>query len=174
MAILGPVFLAQPPPPEAFSATPGGRSPSLLWAPLVAEIPSGPSWLCLPYHWTSVSAVGSVHLWVCPALAEPDLSTKAWLELNSTQVGQGQRAPEELWGGLPGRGAILVHDGCCLLPTHSAHLHQLPSEHLPHGLRLGWGRAGQEGAGAGAMRKTGWRQYLVLDGPCVEVVEGEE
>lgn len=47
--------------------------------------------------------------------------------------------PVGLCKGLPGGGAVPIHYGCCLLPTHSSHLHQLPGEHLPHGLGLGAG-----------------------------------
>lgn len=49
-----------------------------------------------------------------------------------------------------GRGAVSIHQGCCLLPTQSTHLHQLPGKYLSH--RLG----------------------LVLDSFCIEVTEGEE
>lgn len=47
--------------------------------------------------------------------------------------------PKGLCGGLPGRGAVPIHQGCCLLPTHSSNLHQLPGENLPHRLGLGSG-----------------------------------
>lgn len=49
-----------------------------------------------------------------------------------------------------GRGAVSIHHGCCLLPTQSTHLHQLPGKYFSH--RLG----------------------LVLDSFCIEVTEGEE
>lgn len=49
--------------------------------------------------------------------------------------------PKGLCGGLPGGSAVPIHQGCCLLPTHSSHLHQLPGENLPHRLGLGSGES---------------------------------
>lgn len=129
------------------------------------EILSGAGWLCLAHHPTSTNSLG--FSWVCPSLGlhSPHRARrlhKALVELNSMQGGQGQRTPKGPWGGLPGGGAVPIHQGCCLLPTHSAHLHQLPGEHLAHRLGLGSGEdCIRRGLGPGHVRRS-WAEAV----PC--------
>lgn len=77
---------------------------------------------------------------------------------------------------LPGRAAVPGHQGCCLLPAHPTHLHELPLKHIPNRLGLQWGqcyiRSGrgrawaEEGLGGEAVPCSSWLR--------VEVAEGEE
>lgn len=130
MAIYDPVFMAQPLPL-------GSRLCCTSWSvflppvgSLMLEILSGPGWLHPPHHLTSMNS--PEFIWVCPSLDLASPLHKTWAELNSVQAGQEQRTFKGPSEGLPGRGAEPIHQGCCFLPTHSTHLHQLPGKHVLH------------------------------------------
>lgn len=139
------VSVAQSPPQEIFSAA------------LCAVLSSHPRPGCLSSsHQSPQGSAGSAHLSLCLALVKLNDRDK-WAE--------DPKGPS--WG-LPGRGAISVHQGCRLLSTHSTHLHQLPGKHLSHRLGLGLGVGGsirQGWLGLGYLRGLGRGSTLFLMAP---------
>lgn len=85
------------------------------------------------------------------------------------QGGQRPRTPQGPSRGVPGRGAVPIYQGCCLLPTHSANLHQLPGKHLTHRLGLRSGRACVRWLGARTPKgKLGRGSTLFLMAPMLK------